>query len=338
MTASFSPERVVRMAERWFPRAVVYREWRLHRWTLVVAWILMSLSAHGNAHAYVGFSPSIDRLNGYLVLMVIGLALFLMGYDRWAGSLAYTVSGPVRRRDVLRVKAAFGVATIALTYFILWLLLCLGTAAVDTWGSVYYLWRPGPMLAGALGHVLELSALYVTALAATCACGNVLFAAAGAFLVAALPGIVKVALQSFILPVFGMPTDLTYLSRGAGSLSFMGQLSPLVSMSGQSSPAWITVQMLWFAAWTVGLWVLGRRLFEAAPIERWTNAFVFPKLWYVVQGGVALLIAVVLEAKLTPYPNAPVSPVIFALVFVAVWWIWKRVAWRLRMRRAGARG
>jgi hypothetical protein len=256
------------------------------------------------------------------VLIAVALGVLVMRQDAASGNLAYTLAGPVKRRDVLRVKAGFALTALVLAQGVNWLVLSsayTGLTGQDEFGRIGV---------AVLAHTVVLAALVLTALAAACTTSNVIFAAAGALLAAAVPMFVRNLIRFYHGTLFtgvaaGTP-DPHWLQL---TTVLVGQLSPLAGYHFTS--AWFAgLYFLWFVAWAAAFWVTAQRVFEAAPAERFSNVFYFPWLWYVVLGGVSFIIATIFAHVLTDLRNGYMFLLWFVLFFGASWWTIKTVMQR----------
>lgn len=349
MMDSFSPEsgqtgaapsvsvaflRLMSQLRRWFPPALVYREWRLNRGLYVLAWLLFlapTLRDGLNGSLFWWVRTAINSTpygGGHLItynsLVTVGLGVGVFWWDRSRGSLLYTLSGPAPRRDVLRVKALFGILTVVSVYLLIWVLTW--AAAVAAVGENV----PGPLLVDSIAQILVLVALYLTALAAACAAGNPIFAAIGAFLASAVPAFAAMLLTFFYSPAFHGGENLLTLAYPQwvkSTATALHAMSSLTYFTVASQLGWVSLLFfLWFIAWAVGFWWLGRRIFETAQLEHLDSTFVFPRLWYVVLGGVCFIIATVIGHVLTDMRNGYMYLVWFALLFAASWFVLKKFA------------
>lgn len=313
--------------ERWFPRALVYREWRLNRLLYGATWLMMSYPiVHGGGDAFVSLD---SNLTVYWVAVVVGLGTLAMRADR--AGIAYVLLGGARRRDVLRVKAGFGVAVLSLTFFLPWLLY----AATDSGPNG--VWQPGVMAVGACTHLLALSAIYLTALAAACTVGNPLLAAAGAVLAAAVPAFVSVVLSFFFTRSYVLATGVGFTHWFAQLTTYLQFMSPLAAFTfGRSGPI-VGPYLLWFATWCIAFWKLGGRLWEQVPVERMTETYWYPKLRYVAQAGAASVIAFIIARRIDGAGPRHAWILVFLVVFAVVWWMIRRVTRWTEGRRVGER-
>lgn len=330
MTRSSFPSLHVVSKTGLFPRALLFREWRQNRWLYGAGLLFMWLPLRAGATTATSLGYGDAHYGWYWSVIVTALGVLTMRLDH--AQLWYLLSGPVKRRDLLRVKALFGIAVVVAAFLLPWLWLTLGDLT-QQYGPVGS-WSPGGGFVGTATHVLAMSALLLTALAATCVAGNLLLAAAGALLVALLP-VFASALMSFIdSPSFlGGPVHYShafYLIQ-----TTVLSLSPtLATGSGRSAVNWLPF-LLWYVVWAAGFWLLGERLWERVPLERLRENLFFPRLRHLVEGGVSVLIAVVAAQLVAPTGNRVVYLFAFAVILAAVWWLIDKWTRHLAMRKAG---
>lgn len=340
MTRFFSPslradgeskmlsEAARQLIDRLFPRADVYREWRQNRFLYGAAVVLMLFPLlQGAGDEYVSFNQTGSRLAVYFFAIVIGLGTLVMRADR--SGIAYALTGTAMRRDVLRVKAGLGLAAFIPPFCLPWLVYT--TQHRDPNG----LWQPGVMAVAVFTHLLTLSALYLTALAAACTVGNPLLAGAGAVLAAAVPVFVSAFISLLFRGSFYLGAPLGHENGLTQVIMSLQYMSPLDLFGFAHSDLIVGPYLLWFAAWCVGFWKFGAKLWGQVPVERMAETFWYPKLRRVVRVGVAFAIALVIAQRADGAGPKAAWISVFFVVLAGAWWVIRRFTAWISSRRGG---
>ena len=273
----------------WFPPGLVFREWQLNRGWYLLAGILLVLPyalilAENSSTFLAGFFGK-QFIEGFVftqlesshamsfpALVAVGLGVGVFWHDRLRGDLESVLAGPVRRRDLIRTKAGFGLVLIFGSYALI-LIFILGTQAL-----VGVPVTVGAGLTASAASFLMLSAWYMTAMAASSAIGNPLMAVAATLLTASMPALISLLVGFLGNPPPSVTNAMLWLSPI--------RLSFLLAGLGSAS-LWY---FAWYVAWIAGFWRLSRTLWDRAPMERFSETFFFPRLWYVVLAVVAFLL------------------------------------------------
>lgn len=326
-----------------FNRALIWKEWRQHRWLFGLAFILMSLqpifqtvwywagqvvfrAPGGQLPVPDAWSLEIARMfnqNTHSItalgsLVAIFLGIHLIAGERANSTLDFLVSGPVGRREIIAAKYFVGAGVIA------------GILLVN------FLF--------AAGAAMALPAKYTIAIAAKW------FALAGAmllvnfsmgFFAAVITGNWWAALICnyvlFLLPqiissiVFNTVNIFTFLISGRAVGSWFintvnhveQHFSPFYylnidarRLAGEAVFTW-DIPALLLAA--LVFFLLAARLFESNPLERNGEISIFGGYRVVVKAILALIGALIGSALIRNVfkPEAPVIPGVFLGVFVA---------------------
>ncbi|MCL6452945.1 MAG: hypothetical protein K6T78_04845 [Alicyclobacillus sp.] len=341
------------------PDALVFREWRLYRWSYTLAAVLVFLQAGGRVLGWwvAGRAPEAvarpilaDQLvspnaivNGSGAVTFAGavavlVAASLMWREHRSGALLYTLNGPVRRRDLLRVRAVMGGLWMVGAELAAWLVLA--SAAVSTGHAGWLL----PLFILCVARALLAVAAWVTGLAVGSACGGIVASVVGAFLVLRVPNMVASLVSFLTSSAFtGRPLDVAPDRTVLVAASVLRQLSPLdglyfagaVSDARLSGVATAVAFCVWFLAWVFGFWRLAAWLFDRVPLERLTETFYFPQLWYVVRALVSLLVGDLVGHAVSRMVNGWVFLLWFAIGFIACWLVLR--AWTVRRARLSNR-
>lgn len=203
-----------------------------------------------------GFAIGTSNSTTFYVAVAAAIGIALVGYDRFAGGLFYSLEGPLRRREVFTAKALYVTITILLP-------VVAGTA-----GALLFADLSGNLgLAGAIAlrglfdATGELS-LFATALAMGSAMGTV-FSALATLTWAALPALLQSLLSNLFL-VSGRSvvilsghhvstTTLRFVSPWIAHLAFaLPNLSPFQPAGFVGWPLSAVLALIaWFVAWTV---------------------------------------------------------------------------------------
>ncbi|WDL96246.1 ABC transporter permease subunit [Alicyclobacillus sp. ALC3] len=341
------------LLQRWFPRALVYREWRLNRTKYLLAGFLLVAAMVGQMLLQLTTPPYLSEVmrpdvvavaagnlsTSHVVLASVAavlLGVLVLQGDTGKGAVFFTLSGPVKRKDLMRVKAGLGLTVIAVAYVVNWAILTCLAMQYPTPQAQPVL---GVMGSVSFAHALISGALFLTGLAAAATCSNLVLAAGGAFLAAAVPLFVSNMLYFFnSTPFNGMSLGTPYAHWFNVLTSIISQASPLdnfhvmaVRTDSFTSLAGV-VYALWFVAWSYGFWRLGAHLFEAASVERMSDTFFYPALWYVVLAGMCFIIANVFGHVFTDMQNGYIFMVWFVLFYGLSWFVIRRL-----VRTAGSR-
>lgn len=255
-------------------------------------------------HADLAVAPGLFVFNA---LVALGLGITLITRDRNRGSLYYAWTLPLPRTAVYSVKWLGGFAVVLAAALVNTAYLIIGdlsTGAGVPLSEVWY-WSAIntllPLFAYAIGSLVGTlvnsgaSAFLLAApsLAAPLGVGSVLIRAVSPFYTwspsaaaSTLAGQWAIGLQR--LSPFYYITQV----NGISSSQTMGHIVTQIAYNG-TEPQLGWTGLLFLLAIPL-LFVLGRRFYARAMVERYTDLFLFPSLWYIAIIVVSLAIGVVL--------------------------------------------
>lgn len=269
------------------------------------------------------------------VFVAAALGIAVVGYDRMAGGLFYSLEGPLRRREVWLAKAFFGASAIVLV-------VALGTAAILLAAALSgNLDLTGPILLRALFDATGQLSLFATALAMGGAMGTV-FSCLATGTWAGLPALVSglvatVFVGPYVEQLNGQPVTVLVTDQWAWHLSqTLHNISPFQPGEFSQWPLYAFFALIaLFVAWTALMAWLGPLWWDRAPFERLHDGVFFPALWNFYYAFLSLGSGLILTTLITG--GATIKGLgwaaIYAAVFVASWFFWRFVVTR-RGRRA----
>jgi ABC-type transport system involved in multi-copper enzyme maturation permease subunit len=310
----------------YFPKALLFREWRQQRvWILLAAAIVMCLpgfrllsdvirAAQEPSWAwqaqFVGLSDSIQQdfdlamVKPLLSFVAVGLGVMALCLDRSSGGLTHALSGPVKRAELLRTK-----------FFVTWfgLLLILVLYGVFTLMECVVLHLHAPSLPAAASYIFQMaaqSAIFAVAFALSTAVSNLLIAGLCAFGVNSIPILIYELSQS--------------ISNGGTYFTWKGveNLSPLIyglDTSSRSITVWV---FIWLLLVCVMAYLVAQHLFDTSEVENFSSFYIFPVLWKWTIGCVCAGFGLI-TAALCASSEASFL-VVFALSTFAFWVIASR--------------
>ena len=265
---------------------------------------------------------------------IMGLLLFY--HDRSRGGLHYVLEGPVRRRDVLRVKAGLLSAAVLLVGVIT--ALAVAAVSLSLGGAQLGSILAYPVVATALAESMAMTALVTSALVPSlwaAAVGAFGFAAAGPML-----GQILAPFYSYSLPMGKVPPRFfAHPLPGEPSLGilhlehWLGLATPTATPLPMGMAGIVTAAI--FVAWSLFVVRLGLHQWERVPVEHLDDAVTSPAargaqlVWWAVVGAFAgVSLARSWWYTLHGWPLLAIG-----LVAAALPWL----LWRLTLRMWGAR-
>lgn len=310
------------MKASYFPKALLYKEWRGQRlWLGFAAALILVPSLWSLLNKETGsFGPGMHRtelwtwlvkllygqnanwpmstqISGHPVtsmwygFVAVGLAVAIVGYERRQGVLYYTLTSPVRKADLLRVKFFCGLAVLASAMIGLLVIAGLGDSVlsgilpVDVLGEWF------------LVNVMTSAGLYAIAFLVAQAVGTTVGAGLIACGVSVVPAVVGSVLR-YVPQIFGVATTPNPMLDKIGH--FLVRMSPGFFMSSHSRsesygivgsgapPTAVTLNQDMHFTWPLALayvlaiglcYLLAQWLFARAYVEKMSNVFIFPVLW-----------------------------------------------------------
>lgn len=319
--------------------AAAYRELRVNRTVYVMGtllllapWLLWLKQLQDNLDVGPGVSVSAHTLvrtslmaftlgsgfNGFSLAVAGGLGIALFAYDRTFGGLFYSLTGPLRRREVWLGKARYGaVAIVAVT--------ALGAAgAVGCAALSGNLALTGGILMRALFGVAGQLSLFATALAMGGAMGTV-FSCLATLVWVAVPSLVQGLLLQTFWPLGQNPAP--WLNGLAQTISYVSPFLP--NALSNWSPVAVLAVIAWFLAWAALMAWQGPGWWARAPFERLQDGFFFPFLWNLYYAFLALVSGLVLITVLTHgMVRGPAWDIGYAALSAAGWFFWRWVVVR----------
>jgi hypothetical protein len=330
-----------------FPKALVYKEWKqqwswaavlfvvgctvplllilrsfTHLWddpqmrAVYVNNLRLYLSSLLHDHSYNG----VDNF-GMLPFGAAVLGATVLAHERSQGGLWYTLTGPVTRREVLRVKALVGCALVAAIVTV-----CASVLAALSAMAALHL-AAGDFVAWWARSLLVSVAMFMTGLLAATMVGHIAAACIAGLGIAVAPSAIGLFFE--IITVLTHPNGLNPDHIPLNDV--FGRLSPLHYAGGWADcPPWLVLVGL--ALWSMAAYVLAQRLFFLTAVEHMGDFFIFPTLWKWFLFLVSLAVGLVLTA-ISLRAN-PVEPLNFAIRYaVSVGLCWFLAAWLIRIYR-----
>jgi ABC-type transport system involved in multi-copper enzyme maturation permease subunit len=309
---------------RWFPRALVYREFHEFRWWFAMAAALIGLlpfamlvmfilhallqmqsvdletirqgiANHIKSLLLFGLQSDNSTPSVFHVFVICGLGAFQVSTERIRGTLVFTLTGPVHRRDYLRVKYFTGVAFI----FALFLLLTLVYLFVDLFGG---LGIAEDILLWFVYEVMVLTAVYSAAFFAGILTSNVVAA-----------GIIGMGICVSPFLIAGM----LQVATGVSATLTIANLSPLIYETASHPP--IGFLMIWLTIWSAILYAASQKLFGHIEMESFGNFFAFPVLWKLAVLAVCAVVSLIVVRVATRSKFEAFS--LFTVITIILWLI-----------------
>jgi ABC-type transport system involved in multi-copper enzyme maturation permease subunit len=326
---------------KWFPPHLLYKEWRQQRTWLILAALIalfgpvvrlinvLLQETNGNVsglqfglnslsmdiHNNLGLISSEQAILPFLAvaLGVAGLCL-----ERSSSALTFTMSGPVKRRELLRTKFVVGWAAVLGIFILLFVL------AMLEW-VIFGL--QGPSVRAIVWYIFQMSvscAAFAIAFAAATAVGNILAAGLCA------------------LGVCGVPAALAVLMQAAtnGQAPYQPwhkliDLSPLSYAAARDSYPIQFVVFVWFLLVTLVAYHVAQYLFDKSEVENYSNFFIFSVLWKWVVGLACAAVGLV-TCAIFRQEGGPGFLVFFLMATFVYWTITSRVLRRFNRNKTPA--
>jgi acetoin utilization transport system permease protein len=310
----------------YFPKALMYREWREGRWVYLAAAILTLLPGLSSLFGYLTIPQVSDTLTPVMHAQMVdiywhnfhrdteqmairsfGSTFYILAWllvpalrivpERRKGELDALLVGPVDRVAWLRVKFCYGFAALLagalLEWLILWSLHFQAPAGILT--------TTGELFRQVSIHWVVYFTLYTigvfTSLCATNLAGAPLIGLgvsmfpywASLMLGEIFPGSL---VQHIDYGQIGTPM-MTTLQAPAGTWAYYIQwFSPLTMNIDQTVGfTWRNPFLYWYLVLTVIVYFGATAYFRRLPAERFRNRLTYPSLWYWLLTGVSLIIA-----------------------------------------------
>lgn len=295
------------MPRSFFPKGLLYKEWMQKRWLVLLAFLvacpsvffqtLMPLTETHHSVTLISsigvtqtsnvvvnnFNDFVNQVVGHLStgwwtsIVIVGIALYSLWTERNQEVGWFTFSGPVSKRQVMRLKYAFDLSLIVGIFTVL----AASLALIDAGIGVHY-----PIAGIVRWWVAELaiqSSMYGLALLVATLVGNIVGAAVLTFGIANIPmyaGIPLIHLLGANWVVFGEPSKST-IPFSWNVMWVITHLSPLNWFNtklDQPDPNALTnpwPYLVWFLVFTGLACLASERIYERIANERLSDLLAF---------------------------------------------------------------